>query len=507
MAVRKLPTVDIVSSNPLKIATDDDVADLDDASQPTIKERVRRNRNTLASVGFSLVAHAMLLTILAFIFLNLPRNSNTFNIVAEISAPPVPEISESPIAEPQVEIIIDDLDNALVENESTDTAIDIEMPVPIVSTDKSNSTAADKSPVTNPDPVNAAVAPPKGGGLEGREKNARSSLAASRGGSAQSERAVELGLRWIAQHQREDGSWRFNLKECPCQGQCRDSGKKESTTAATGLALLAFLGAGYTHQTGPYQEEVQNGIDYLISRIRKTYFGGNLAEGSMYAQGIATLALSEALAMTEDESLVKHVQSTMDYIITAQHSKGGWRYQPGEPGDMTVTGWQIMALKSCELSKFVVPESTWDKANLFMSSVSESGGLYGYQDAKPQPTTTAIGLLIKMYQGSGRNAAGLSRGIDYMNRRGPSDTNIYFDYYATLVLHHYGGERWEQWNEPMRDFLIKSQSTKRHETGSWHFRDKHGNVGGRLYSTAMAIMILEVYYRYLPLYDAPAVDP
>ena len=94
-----------------------------------------------------------------------------------------------------------------------------------------------------------------------------------------------------------------------------------------------------------------------------------------------------------------------------------------------------------------------------------------------------------------------------MTRRGPSKTNIYFDYYATLVLHHYGGERWDEWNAPMRDFLIKSQSTKRHETGSWHFRDKHGNVGGRLYSTAMAIMILEVYYRYLPLYDAPAVDP
>jgi hypothetical protein len=83
---------------------------------------------------------------------------------------------------------------------------------------------------------------------------------------------------------------------------------------------------------------------------------------------------------------------------------------------------------------------------------------------------------------------------------------MYYNYYATQVLHHVGGEPWKRWNGKMRDQLIASQSSRGHEQGSWYMRDRHGDRGGRLYCTALAAMILEVYYRHLPLYKQDSVD-
>ena len=88
-----------------------------------------------------------------------------------------------------------------------------------------------------------------------------------------------------------------------------------------------------------------------------------------------------------------------------------------------------------------------------------------------------------------------------MNEIGPSANNVYYNYYATQVLHHYHGPIWEAWHPTLRDFLVEAQATKGHESGSWYFDDDFGsNVGGRLYITAMSTMILEVYYRHMPVY-------
>jgi hypothetical protein len=83
---------------------------------------------------------------------------------------------------------------------------------------------------------------------------------------------------------------------------------------------------------------------------------------------------------------------------------------------------------------------------------------------------------------------------------------MYFNYYTTQVLHHYGGPQWDQWNQQMRDYLVESQVRHGHEHGSWFFPDEHALAGGRLYTTAMCVMILEVYYRHLPLYGARSID-
>jgi len=117
------------------------------------------------------------------------------------------------------------------------------------------------------------------------------------------------------------------------------------------------------------------------------------------------------------------------------------------------------------------------------------------------PATTAIGLLCRMYLGWKQDNPALKKGVEFLSKMGPHKTNMYYNYYATQVLHHYEGELWYKWNEVMRDYLVNTQVKDGHEKGSWHFDGGHGAaLGGRLYSTAMAAMTLEVYYRHLPIY-------
>ncbi len=346
-----------------------------------------------------------------------------------------------------------------------------------------------------------------GGGYEGRTAAARDRLAAARGGSPASERAVELGLAWLTAHQRDDGGWHFDHQGGKCAGQCRHPGSNNSTTAATALALLAFLGAGQTHQDGEHQVVVGRGLDYLLSRMVPSSRGGDLQEGTMYAQGLATLALCEAYALSGDPQLRIPAQQALDFIANVQHPLGGWRYFPGQPGDTTVLGWQLMALQSGRLAGLQVPERTLVLAHEFLDRVQgEQGATYGYQASGDQRTPSAVGLLCRMYHGWKRTDDRLRVGIDRLAAHGPDDQDLYFTYYATQALHHFDGPQWEAWNSRLRDRLIAMQVKDGHGAGSWHTADYHTVAGGRLCDTALAIMILEVYYRHMPLYGFRNVD-
>ncbi len=346
------------------------------------------------------------------------------------------------------------------------------------------------------------------GALDGRKPGNRARLALTGGGTPASEEAVERGLAWLAKHQRRDGSWHFDHNLSDCQGMCRNAGDHHSTTAATAVALLPFLGAGYTHRHGDYQRVVQAGLTYLKSRIRTTPHGADLREGTMYAQGLAAIALSEAYGMTRDPSLHEAAQSAIDFIVWAQDQQGGgWRYAPGEVGDTTVTGWQLMALKSAQMSYLRVPAPVFVKTSHFLNGVqSEGGARYGYMTAGKEPTTSAIGLLCRMYLGWTPDMSPLRMGVKFLGEHGPSRNDMYFNYYATQVLHHVGGSEWDKWNETMREHLVQMQATQGHESGSWYFRNRHTDPGGRLLVTALSIMTLEVYYRHMPLYRPTALD-
>ena len=147
------------------------------------------------------------------------------------------------------------------------------------------------------------------------------------------------------------------------------------------------------------------------------------------------------------------------------------------------------------------------EARLFLNSVQDGGGaFYGYTEADKRPGTTSVGLLMRMYMGWTRQDDRLRRGANYLAKVGPSKTDMYFNYYATQVLHHLETPAWASWNNELRDHLVKTQASTGHERGSWFFHDRHGGVGGRHYTTAICTMTLQVYYRYMPLYGERAVE-
>ncbi|MFN0022099.1 MAG: prenyltransferase/squalene oxidase repeat-containing protein [Pirellulaceae bacterium] len=355
-----------------------------------------------------------------------------------------------------------------------------------------------------------------GTGYSNRGAKARAQIGAIKGATEKSEAAVARALKWLAAHQNSDGSWNFDHRVGPCNGRCGNAGNlTDCRTGATAMALLPFLGAGQTHREGQYKEVVRRGLYFLTSQMKLENHGGlqtgNLAQGGgqLYSHGLAAITLCEAYGMTQDKSLMAPAQLALNHIMFAQDPVGGgWRYEPRQAGDTSAVGWQLMALKSGHMAYLKVDPKTVQGAVHFLDTVGiDSGSYYGYTDPGKGQGTTAVGLLCRMYLGWKKDNPALQRGIDYLADTGPSKTNLYYDYYATQVLCQNDGEKWNKWNVQMRDWLVASQDTAGHQTGSWHVGGDIGaDRGGRLYSTALSTMILEVYYRHMPLYGKQAAE-
>jgi hypothetical protein len=365
--------------------------------------------------------------------------------------------------------------------------------------------------------------------FEGRDPRVRTQVVLAEGGSKYTEAAVAQGLRWISRHQAEDGHWSLQHfdRHGDCFGRCEGQGHGAQNVGATGLALLPFLGAGQTHTRGIYQNTVARGARWLIAQQKSNGSLIRRDSATMYEHGIASIALCELYALTQDPSLEKPAQKAIDFIVWAQHKSrdpdseggtGGWRYKPGEPGDTSVVGWQLMALRSGRIGGLRVPTDTFVRAGRFLDYVQSGdyGGLYAYQiHRRPEPAMIAEGLLSRQYLGWPAHHRGLREGVEHllMNHL-PSidDPNIYYWYYGTQVMHHIGGKPWEVWNNATREALVALQEREGHEMGSWDpVGDAiHGGidvrVGGRLYWTSLATCTLEVYYRHLPIYRGIEVD-
>jgi len=468
----------------------------------------------------SMAAHAVLILALALWVMPEAVSEVSQLIISEHNVEEVNEIED--VVEGEFEIGVGDIKPIVVPT-------DDEVQLNISPADDLKVAAAsvewvdlglDQMPMNN---MLATIGTHFGNDLSGRGKGNKARLAARYGGTPKSEQAVALALAWLAKHQLPDGSWSFNhLLVSRCKNRCRNPGLigDNARIAATGMALLPFLGAGQTHKLGEYRKAVGRGLNYLVQRMRVGPHGGDLTDagGRMYSHGIASIALCEAHAMTGDRKIMAAAQQAVNFICYAQDPVGGgWRYFPRQPGDTSVVGWQLMALKSGHMGYLKIPSGVAARVSGFLDSVQLDGGAgYSYMpsDVPRGPTsgdaTTAIGLLCRMYLGWKKDNRSLERGVQFLEAEGPSD-NIYRNYYATQVMRHWGGESWRKWNEVMRDRLVSSQARKGHEKGSWFFAaskagktdgrlNRPEDVGGRLYCTTMATMILEVYYRHLPIY-------
>lgn len=335
------------------------------------------------------------------------------------------------------------------------------------------------------------------------------------GATPESEAAVNDALRWLAANQRPNGRWDARGAggggQRAADGQDRQSAGLQADTGLTGLALLAFLAGGHTHLQGPHQVTVRRGLEYLLSmQDSEGCLGGpgNRYE-RMYCHAMATCALSEAYAMTRDRRLQSGVQRAIGYTLRAQdRGTGGWRYLPSDPGDTSQLGWQLMALKSAELAGMKTPAETRDGMVRFLGSVTlgTNGGLACYQSTRPIATRsmTAESMVCRQFLGMSISPQAAAEASAFLLQEPPGvgQTNHYYWYYATLAMYQLQGDGWKRWNAALQKSLLGSQRQDGSNSGSWDPDPVWGGCGGRVYSTALSTLCLEVYYRYLPLYVA-----
>jgi len=368
------------------------------------------------------------------------------------------------------------------------------------------------------------------GGMVGRSGGGKKAALSQGGGSEISEAAVARGLRWLANTQNKDGSWSIE----------KLGGNTKNDVAGAALGVLPFLAAGITHRPNSEKVEetveggrknrvdhsqvVQRALNFLMLKQNKRTGAYN---ENAYAHSLATIALCEASGLTGDAQLRASAQRGISHVIDFQDPKGGgWRYTPKQEGDMSVTGWMFMALKSAQMAGIRVPADRYKLVERFLDQcLNKVSGGYGYQDASASPPMTAAGMLCRLYQGTRPNNESLRKGAKIILANPPTQNgDIYYLYYATQAMHHMGSqdECWDLWNlgpgrngkGGIRDFLIEKQvggprSSKPAPAtlaGSWNPEgDTHAvREGGRLMQTSLALLTLEVYYRHLPLYMSDA---
>ena len=310
------------------------------------------------------------------------------------------------------------------------------------------------------------------------------------GGTPETEQAVDKALAWLASNQETNGVW--DIK--------KHGGQSGHDVASTSFALLAFLGRGETHKKEcKYQDNVRRGLEWLIAH--QDAFGH--LEGNGYDHGIGTLALAEAYGVTKDQDwLYGPAQSAVDWLVDSQHLEGGgWRYNAGQAGDLSVSGWAIMALKSAEYSGITVPRTTLAGIRIFLDSVSggKKGGLYGYTGpGGGGDAMIATGYFCSQLMGLSPNTWRSFETSTHLNTKGVASADLYYAYYGTLSAYQGQGPTWGAWKDKLHDIFLKQQQAD----GAWPAQggDSHGKSMGEVITTALVTLSLQAHYRYTPLY-------
>ena len=317
------------------------------------------------------------------------------------------------------------------------------------------------------------------------------------GGSSATESAVDRGLSYLAKTQEKDGRWDIG----------KGGGQRGHDVGATAFALLSFYGRGERHdQECEYQDTVARGLQWLLSQQNRAsgdLRGANPQGNAMYDHGIASLALIEAYGVTKDPDLRPRAIAAIEFMGESQHKEGGWRYKPGERGDLSATGWYIMALGSAQMSGIPVPEKILSGARAFLEAVrgGPSGGSYGYTDSPGKRNSgrhgmNAAGFFCSQLLGASPIGASAFESAQLLGSAGLKDSDLYYIYYGTVAAYQHQGPLWREWREKMQGKFLEGQD----QDGSWQSGGGHGKAMGRIIGTALTVLCLEAHYRYTPLY-------
>jgi hypothetical protein len=337
---------------------------------------------------------------------------------------------------------------------------------------------------------------------------ARAQAMQMNGGKKESEEAVLKGLRWLVKSQNPDGSW-----------------GKGYRSAMTGFAMLSFLGHGETPVSAEFGPSIQKGLDWLLTNGKK--FDGKLSMEKeftgpgVYAHAIAAYGLGEYYTMTKDERVVELLKQAVGYIVKGQaDDDGGWNYGYNNSrtvrpaSDTSVTGWQIQALKAAHLSGLNIDgvDNALDKAMLDLKRVQGPKGGFGYMQKADSYSLTGVGVLCTYFWKQEKDEM-IRKGVEFMMDETKKENgypvkykddkaNLYAWYYNTQACLMVGGAAWNTWNRMFQTEIVKAQSPD----GSWPPMPgkSTGNLqqdvdrDGPFYRTGLCILMLEVYYRYMP---------
>ncbi|TAH36894.1 MAG: hypothetical protein EYC70_07880 [Planctomycetota bacterium] len=351
------------------------------------------------------------------------------------------------------------------------------------------------------------------------------------------EAAVADALQWLAEHQAEEGFWdcdQFSswdrIEDVPPSD---GPGNAVNDVGVTGLALLAFLGHGDTMSTGAYADNLRRGIAWLKSVQQDSgLFGEHVGSATLYNHSIATMAMGEAYFFGRSPILEPVLHQAVRVIVNARNPYLAWRYQlePNGDNDTSITGWMVFALETARDAGLAVSKDNFDGAEAWFRQITDDNGRSGYTleagvGSRPSrkqiylsrfppdksESLTAVTLLCRQFTAP-RSMASWKDHPDYETLRKQADLiartpplwdeaggsiDLYYWYYATFAMYQWGGKHWEAWRGAIERALLPHQRKDGNFKGSWDPQaDPWGDEGGRVYTTALSAIILEVYYRY-----------
>ena len=342
------------------------------------------------------------------------------------------------------------------------------------------------------------------GGMAGRMGGTnRGRMMADNGGKKKSEEAVLKGLKWLQKTQNADGSW-----------------STEHRPAMTGFALLCFLGHGELPTSPEFGPCVQKGVDWMVQqgtqyqgRLSMTKDGWGGGNHGVYEHGIAAYALGEYYSLTKDERVAELFKQAIGYIVQGQGPDGGWMYSFNKSkSDTSVSGWQIQALKAAHLTGLGIAgvDEALDKAMLNLKRVQGDAGGFGYRDPEDRYSLTGVGVLCTYFWKQKKDNS-VQEGIEFIIKKSKGDmpiqykgekADLYAWYYHTQACLMYGGSAWSTWNRLFQDEIADAQSPD----GSWPVtggkaahKENEPTIMGQTYRTTLCILMLEVFYRYMPI--------